>query len=395
MASLPCFLLMKNPMQDYAWGGYQELEQLFGIPNPENRPQAEIWMGAHPKASSTVELNTQSLSLHEFIAQDPDSILGHKTAEQFGTLPYLFKILNAAQALSIQVHPSKRQAEKGYAAEEAQHIPLDAPFRNYKDPNHKPELIYALTEFKAMNGFRQISEIIDNFEAVGAGAINHALSTLQSHPDERHLGLFFSAVLALQDTDKAKAVEQLMHHAQHHQADPLYALILKLAEIYPGDLGLFAPLLLNVVTLQPGEAMFLYARTPHAYIKGTGLEIMANSDNVLRAGLTPKHIDIPELIKNTRFSSTTRSELVMVPAEAPRHEVFPIPVDDFRFAIYQGEHSIRTNSAEIILAIDDEVKLIHESGQSLTLKAGQSAFIPACTGRYQLQAQRSAARAYN
>ncbi|MFM2480528.1 mannose-6-phosphate isomerase, class I [Celerinatantimonas sp. YJH-8] len=394
MSSLPCFLLMNNPMQHYAWGGYSELEQLFGIANPEHLPQAEIWMGAHPNGCSEVILKQQHIPLNQWIQTDPSAILGAATAQHFGELPYLFKILNAAQALSIQVHPNKAQAEQGFQKEEQQQIPLTAAYRNYKDPNHKPELVYALTQYQAMNGFRPIPEILELFNRVALSPLEIPLQNFQRHPDSDGLRQFFAAVLSLTDTARQQAIQELADYAHTHQQLPLYQLILDLANHYPDDAGLLAPLLLNVVELAPGEAMFLYACTPHAYIKGTGLEIMANSDNVLRAGLTPKHIDIDELLKNTTFVSTPSSAIKMQPTGDCNIADYPIPIEDFRFTVYQGEHRINCHSAEIILAVDGDVLLTHTHGEQLTLHRGQSAFIPAATMQYQLHATHRAARAY-
>ncbi|EKO3409730.1 mannose-6-phosphate isomerase, class I [Vibrio fluvialis] len=391
------FFVMKNKIQNYAWGSSDSIEQLFDIANPNKHPQAEIWMGAHPNGCSEVELNGSSLLLSELIAQDKSRFLSQQTAAQFGELPYLFKVLAAAQALSVQVHPSKEEAQAGYAKENAAGIEIKAANRNYKDPNHKPELVYAITPYQAMNGFRSISSIIDHFEPLTIECIQPLVEELRNNQHEQGLQQFFTLLLSLTGDAKRQAVAKLLAYAQSHQSQSIYTLILELAEQYPNDIGLFAPLMLNVLTLQPGEAMYLDARTPHAYLKGTGLEIMANSDNVLRAGLTPKHMDVLELAKCTRFAEKPESTLLLTPIEQDGALLYPVPVDDFKFALYTkpSQTSVTVSSAEIIFPIDEDATLISDEGIEVTIRKGQSVFVPAYTAHYQLSSAGRVARAYN
>ncbi|EKO3483757.1 mannose-6-phosphate isomerase, class I [Vibrio fluvialis] len=391
------FFVMKNKIQNYAWGSSDSIEQLFDIANPNKHPQAEIWMGAHPNGCSEVELNGSSLLLSELIAQDKSRFLSQQTAAQFGELPYLFKVLAAAQALSVQVHPSKEEAQAGYAKENAAGMDIKAANRNYKDPNHKPELVYAITPYQAMNGFRSISSIIDHFEPLKIECIQPLVEELRNNQHEQGLQQFFTLLLSLTGYAKRQAVEKLLAYAQSHQSQSIYTLILELAEQYPNDIGLFAPLMLNVLTLQPGEAMYLDARTPHAYLKGTGLEIMANSDNVLRAGLTPKHMDVLELAKCTRFAEKPESTLLLTPIEQDGALLYPVPVDDFKFALYTkpSQTSVTVSSAEIIFPIDEDATLISDEGIEVTIRKGQSVFVPAYTSHYRLSSAGRVARAYN
>lgn len=391
------FFPMQNVIQDYAWGSRTSIGTLFGIENPGNKPQAEIWMGAHPNGCSKIIENSEAQLLSDFINLDKSGILSVGTNTQFGELPYLFKVLAAESALSIQVHPSKEQAEAGFHKEELAGIARNAGNRNYKDPNHKPELVYALTEYQAMNGFRLFPEILALFNQVNISTISELVDTFANATNSKGLEQFFSALLSLDDAAKARAVDQLITYAAANKQEELFALILELAELYPGDIGLFMPLMLNVLTLQPGEAMFLYACTPHAYLKGTGLEIMANSDNVLRAGLTPKFIDVPELVKCTIFQEKPAETLLTQPEERDGGLFYPIPVDDFNFAMYMSADNLtlHTQSAEILLAIDSEVTLSHNSGESVTIAKGESIFIPAYTCKYQLTSTGRVARAFN
>ncbi|MCH7371254.1 mannose-6-phosphate isomerase, class I [Aeromonas sp. MR16] len=398
-SSLPPFLPMHNPIQGYDWGSHDALTRLFGIPNPDDKPQAELWMGAHPNGCSEVSVagSTQKLSI--LIEAAPAAVLGDATLARFGSLPFLFKVLCAEKALSIQVHPSKAQAEAGFAREEAAGIPLKAGNRNYKDPNHKPELVFALTPYQAMNGFRTIPAILALFERVKLAAIADLVAALAANQNEAGLQHFFHQLLILDGARKEAALTDLLAYACEHQDEETFALIANLAAQYPGDVGLFSPLLLNVVTLEPGQAMFLDACTPHAYVRGTGLEIMANSDNVLRAGLTPKYIDVAELLDCTRCVAKPDDQILLAPRVEGMTENmvqhFEVPVPDFTFSVYPaGEHALTTASAEILFAIDGDV-LLKQGDETLRLEKGQSAFVPATTGRYQLLAEGRVARAGN
>ncbi|HDY8138212.1 TPA: mannose-6-phosphate isomerase, class I [Vibrio vulnificus] len=395
-ATLPqaVFFPMTNSIQNYAWGSKTAMQLLFAIENPTNEPQAELWMGAHPNGCSCVTMAGQQVKLSDFIAQNPALILGEQTAAQFGELPYLFKILAAENALSIQVHPNKQQAELGFAREEQQGIALTAANRNYKDPNHKPELVYALTEYQAMNGFRAIDEILNVFTELAIDELSSLVDAFSNNPTEPGLSDFFSGLLSLQGEAKTNAVEALIHQAK--QVDlPLFALIVELEKQYPNDIGLFAPLMLNVITLQPGEAMFLQAETPHAYLHGTGLEIMANSDNVLRAGLTPKYMDIDELVACTQFKHKPLEQLRLEPNLSDGSLHYPIPVADFQFVILPPTETLTINvsSAEILLPLDGDLELNHANGERCLVKKGESVFIPAYSEYYTITSQGRVARA--
>uniref|UniRef100_UPI00344B0485 mannose-6-phosphate isomerase n=1 Tax=Salmonella enterica TaxID=28901 RepID=UPI00344B0485 len=287
-----------NSVQNYAWGSKTALTELYGIANPQQQPMAELWMGAHPKSSSRITTaNGETVSLRDAIEKNKTAMLGEAVANRFGELPFLFKVLCAAQPLSIQVHPNKRNSEIGFAKENAAGIPMDAAERNYKDPNHKPELVFALTPFLAMNAFREFSDIVSLLQPI-AGAHSAIAHFLQA-PNAERLSQLFASLLNMQGEEKSRALAVLKAALNSQQGEP-WQTIRVISEYYPDDSGLFSPLLLNVVKLNPGEAMFLFAETPHAYLQGVALEVMANSDNVLRAGLTPKYIDIPELVANVR-----------------------------------------------------------------------------------------------
>ena len=384
-----------NSVQNYAWGSKTALTDLYGIANPNNLPMAELWMGAHPKSSSKIEdASGQARSLRDVIDADKAALLGDKVAKRFGELPFLFKVLCADQPLSIQVHPNKQASEIGFAKENAAGIPLDAADRNYKDPNHKPELVFALTPFLAMNAFREFSEIISLLQPV-AGA-NNAIAHFLENPNADALSQLFASLLNMQGEEKSHALAVLKAALDSQQGEP-WETIRLISEFYPDDSGLFSPLLLNVVKLNPGEAMFLFAETPHAYLQGVALEVMANSDNVLRAGLTPKYIDIPELVANVKFVAKPAAELLTQPVKNGAELDFPIPVEDFAFSLHdlsQTETTIAQESAAILFCVEGEATL-HKGEQHLVLKPGESAFVAANESPVSVSGTGRLARVFN
>ncbi|KAA1279012.1 mannose-6-phosphate isomerase [Citrobacter pasteurii] len=384
-----------NSVQHYAWGSKTALTELYGIANPTQQPMAELWMGAHPKSSSQVQgADGQPVALRDVIEHDKSALLGDAVAKRFGELPFLFKVLCAAQPLSIQVHPNKHNSEIGFAKENAAGIPMDAAERNYKDPNHKPELVFALTPFLAMNAFREFSDIVALLQPV-AGA-HPAIAHFLQEPGAERLSYLFTSLLNMQDQEKSHALAILKSALNSQQGEPWQTIRL-IADVYPNDSGLFSPLLLNVVKLNPGEAMFLFAETPHAYLQGVALEVMANSDNVLRAGLTPKYIDIPELVANVKFVAKPANQLLTTPVKTGGELDFPIPVDDFAFSLHElstGEAVISQHSAAILFCIEGEA-LLSKGDQRLVLKPGESAFISANESPISVSGVGRLARVYN
>ncbi len=221
------FFLMDNVIQNYAWGSKTSIQELFSIANPDNQPQAEIWMGAHPNGCSKIEIDNQKTPLAEVISSNKAEFLSAATAQQFGELPYLFKVLAAAKALSIQVHPTKQEAEEGYKKENLAKIPLHAANRNYKDPNHKPEMVYALTSYQAMNGFRAFADIITLFDKVNCQALQPLVTEFSNNQTSDGLAQFFAALLTLDGTQKDKALQELLTYAHAHAGDELFSLIIE------------------------------------------------------------------------------------------------------------------------------------------------------------------------
>lgn len=319
---------LSNTIQDFAWGDTDFLPQLLNYPNPEKKPQAELWMGVHPRGESLVGDTPLSQYLLDAFGTYNKS-LGVKVAERFQGMPFLFKVLAAASPLSIQAHPNKEQAAEGFARENAAGITLDAPHRNYKDPNHKPEITLALTPFWALCGFRELHEIENNL-----------LSHIERMPEEQRLKLdfsdhkaFFSQLMQLSPEDKTSLLSCVLEGIKNHSSNEAHW-VLKLAQHYPGDIGALAPLYLNLILLQPGEAIYLRAGILHAYLEGAAMELMANSDNVLRGGLTPKHQDTEEMLKVLSFEASP-----CVPIKAQNMDLhrsyYPSNAEEFRLECWQ------------------------------------------------------------
>lgn len=360
-------LKLTGKVQDYAWGDTSSIATLQGR-TPSGHPEAEVWFGAHPSAPSA----TENGPLDGVIAADPVSALGEP-----GTLPFLVKLLAAARPLSIQAHPSIAQAREGFARENGAGIPLDAAHRNYKDDNHKPEILIALTPFKAMAGFRPVEQTVELLDELSVPELDKARKMLadDSVGAQQRLRLVLSEWLELDDP--TPVVNSVLDRAAELDSFVARNLVF-IGEAFPGDVGVLAALLLNHVELEPGQALFLPAGNMHAYLEGFGVEVMANSDNVLRGGLTEKHIDIAELEDIVVFEPIT--DPILVPDEEADDGVrcaeFPISVPDFSVTRYSGEGSVPLEGPAIILAVAGRVAL----GDSLGIGPGEAAFIAAEDG---------------
>jgi len=306
--------LLENTIQEYAWGSYTAIPELLGNDSPANTPQAELWMGAHPKAPSRVKCNGKWISLLELIDSNSQDILGKKVAQRFkNRLPYLFKVLAAAKPLSIQAHPSIDQACRGFDRENRLGIPLDAPNRNYKDDNHKPECICALTSFWALNGFRKASDMISLMGKICPSGLKKDFDMFRQQPNSRGLKKFFKAMMIMDQTPQHQVISDVVKNADRlKDKNAAYQWIIDLHEEYPSDIGILSPIILNLICLEPGQAMFLPSGTLHAYLDGVGIELMANSDNVLRGGLTPKHVDVKELLNVLNFEELKNGTLTFL-----------------------------------------------------------------------------------
>ncbi|MTD14093.1 mannose-6-phosphate isomerase, class I [Nakamurella sp. YIM 132087] len=372
---------MSNRIRPYAWGSRTAIAELLGAPSPAPHPQAELWMGAHPGDPSAL-LRSEQITLLAAIEADPVGELGSRVAERFGQLPFLLKVLAAAEPLSLQAHPSIAQARLGYDAEEKAQVPLSSSHRNYRDRNHKPELICALTEFHALCGFRDPAVTVELLAELGVPQLDHYLSLLSGQPDSDGVRALFSSILTIPSSLMEPMLGAVLSAcvARVQQGSTFadeYRTALELGERYPGDPGVLASLLLNRVVLAPGQALFLSAGNLHAYLSGVGVELMANSDNVLRGGLTPKHVDVPELMKVLDFSAGPVE--ILGGESAGAEVVYPTPVPEFRLSRITVDGApvpVRHDGPQMVLVVDGAVTLA-SGGSTLDVPKGQSVWVPA------------------
>jgi mannose-6-phosphate isomerase len=392
---------LENQVKHYDWGSPQWIPQLLGRENPAGEPWAELWMGVHPEAPSGVA--GEAASLPDLIRQDPEFYLGTGVNREFGTLPFLYKLLAAARPLSVQAHPSLTQAREGWERENRAGISLKAANRNYKDPNHKPEILCALSPFRAMCGFREPREILRALEAFSreaAPALAAALDRLKeplgaadaggavtgtaagAASTTAALGDFLRALFGFSAEIRRELTAHTLRRAEAlAETCPEYAeawgTAAEFARLYPGDPAVIAPLYLNLLHLKSGEAIYLPAGVLHAYLEGFGVELMANSDNVLRGGLTSKHVDVTELLGVLNFSPFC-PEILRGAGDDPWHQ-YPTDCREFSLGTLRGTGPsipFPPPGPGIILVTRGRAELDYRNGEErLTLKPGESAFI--------------------
>lgn len=373
---VPAVLALDGVIRHYAWGSRTAIPELLGI-EPDGEPAAELWFGAHHDDPSPVP--GQETALDALIARQPERWLGAATVARFGpNLPFLLKVLAVDTALSIQVHPTIEQARAGFAAEDAAGIPREAPNRNYRDTNHKPELLCALTRFEALCGFRPIAETLRLLAAWDVAELA-PVRDLLAEPDG--LRAAFTQLLTLEDPAavvSAVATRAAAVCAGDEWADVARAVRVA-ADDFPGDIGVVLVVLLNYVRLEPGEAIYLGAGYVHCYLRGTAVEIMANSDNVLRCGLTPKHVDVPELLKITDFNPLREPRF---PCEDDGFGMSYRPlVPDFALSMldvdaYQGSLAVGEHGPHIVLCTSGRSR-VEALGATVELAPGHAAFVAA------------------
>jgi mannose-6-phosphate isomerase len=386
--------LLKNTILNYAWGSLNAIPELLGEQKRSHEPCAELWMGAHPKAPSSVNCDGKWVPLTGLIAKHPQEILGNDVARAFANkLPYLFKVLAAAKPLSIQAHPSLDQAREGFEKETGLGIALDAPNRNYKDDNHKPECICALSTFWAMCGFRETSDILALMGKNCPVGMALELDILKKHPDSRGLKHLFTSLMTMDTQRQKQVIDEVVRNAnQHSDEDFAFYWVAKLSSEYPNDPGIFAPLLLNLVELKPGEALFLPPGELHAYLEGLGLELMANSDNVLRGGLTPKYVDISELLKVLNFNARP-VQILKAERKNKNEQVYASETDEFILSVVSTStgnpyQSSETRNVEIMLCTKGMASLKDNGTQEIiNVKKGDSVIIPAAVLGYTISGE--------
>jgi mannose-6-phosphate isomerase len=377
----------------YPWGSRTAIASLTGRPTPSSGPEAELWMGAHPIAPSFVERDGERTSLEDVVARAPERELGGVVVRELGPrLPFLLKVLAAAEPLSLQAHPTLEQARAGYDDEEQRGVPHDAPHRNYKDRSHKPELLCALTPFDALSGFREIDATLRLFDRLAVPDLEPVLAPLRASRDASGLAETFHALMTMPVDRRPRVVDATLGAcARVTDAFPRErALAARLGSLYPGDIGIVSALLLELVHLEPGEAVYLGAGNLHAYLEGTGVEIMASSDNVLRGGLTKKHVDVPELLRVLDFGGGPAS--VIRPRMVDEHEaVYDTPAREFRLSRIHlaGQPLTRAvRGPEILLTTEGSVR-----AGAVSVPKGGSLFVPAATGAYTLGGEGTVYRA--
>ncbi|MGC3953362.1 MAG: mannose-6-phosphate isomerase, class I [Propionicimonas sp.] len=370
---------LQGSIQHYAWGTMEAIPELLRQ-QPDGTPHAEYWLGTHAQGPALAG----ETSLRELIAENPGQ-LGERVRQAFGDeLPFLMKVLSARHALSIQAHPSREQAEHGYARENAAGIPLDAPERVYSDPWPKPEILIALDLFETLSGFREPLETAALLSGLGVTAeLGSLISPLTERRGAAALAQVFLEVLSLEG-ERARLTDVVSAAALRHAGDPdvvgdFARTIVELDTVFPGDPGILAALLMNRVTLRPGEAMYVPAGQMHAHLRGTGVEVMANSDNVIRGGLTAKHVDVSELVTVVDFEPREPRILAPIPlrpglegydVRCPEFEVWRVLGTDQPTAL-PGEESAR------ILFLTDGSLTVHEPDGDRRLERGEAVFLAA------------------
>ncbi|MCO6477584.1 MAG: mannose-6-phosphate isomerase, class I [Phaeodactylibacter sp.] len=381
----PKIFSLRGAIQHYAWGGYDYLPELLGVANTEHQPFAELWMGAHHRGPAMVQENGRALPLHELLEKHR-GWLGQTIQEKFdGRLPFLFKVLDVRQMLSIQSHPTRAQAEAGFRRENQAGIPLDAPHRNFKDDNHKPEVMAALTEFWLLHGFKSEDALERCLREVPE------FESLQLYFAERSIFNLYKAVMEMpqEEVDRLlKPMEQRLRPQAEAgklpKSQPEYwamqAFDNHMLEGGHYDRGVFSIFFFNLVKVMPGEGIYQGAGIPHAYLEGVNVELMANSDNVFRGGLTVKHVDVPELLNHLVFDPV-RPEILQGEALSDTEWAYQTPAPDFqlnRIQLAEGQRyqPPTTKGPEIVLVIKGRVKA-EENGQ--TFSRGEAFFVPAGT----------------
>ncbi len=394
-------LRLDSAVQHYAWGSATHLPELLGV-EADGRPFAELWMGAHPAAPSAVRGSEPGRSVLDLVSDQPAVVLGQEVLETFGPrLPYLFKVLSVGRPLSLQVHPHVDQARAGFAREEAAGVPVDAPHRCFRDAAHKPELTVALSRFEALCGFREPAQVRELLAGLDGALVSRLRGLLGPAPAADDLRAAFEHLLApTPDHEVAEAVEAcrrlLETSAPARGGSPTdeswrvraYQTVATLAQWYPGDPGVVASLFLNRITLEPGEAIFVPAGAVHAYLEGQALEIMASSDNVLRAGLTSKHIDVAALLECTDY-------LPGPPAYRPAERVdgttvhYLAPVEEFALALTtvvgkDGLVPLPDAGPRILLCLEGELELVG-AAEPLELSRGDVVLVGDADGAVQVR----------
>ena len=346
---------LHNQIKHYEWGSHSLLPEFLGVENRDGSPWAEMWMGTHPASPSEAEAGAGTVNL----------------AQAAGELPFLFKLLAVERQLSIQAHPNLHQAQEGFRRENDAGLAPDAAQRNYRDANHKPEIICALSRFTAMAGFREFEQIRASFDEFASVAqLKETFIPLLRALESDSLKDFFRTLFEPSKNEIEKVCNFILQNETCGAVLPeQWNLMKELAAQYPADAGVLSPLYLNLFTLEPGQAVFVPAGILHSYIRGFGVELMANSDNVLRAGLTPKHTDISEMMNILEFKPFMPQ---IISPSSSSHFRYPSPCDDFSLSILRGGENTGEGGS-ICIITEGELQ-----AGNITFKKGESFFLPPC-----------------
>ena len=355
--------LVKGTVKNYDWGGYSFIPALLQVENPNRIPYAEYWLGIHPLGTNFVETGNNNETLLRDLIENDKQLLGKAVNKKFGGFPYLLKTLDVRDMLSIQVHPTKKDAETGFANENSRGIPVDAPNRNYRDSNHKPELLVALGEFWLLHGFKKEKQLTAIFSSV------KELRSLKPYFDKEGYKGLYTHIMKMPQGEVNKLLTPLLdrilplyhEHKLEKTSEDFWAAraALSFAKDHTIDRGIISIYLFNLIQLKKGEAIYQAAGVPHAYLEGQNVEIMANSDNVLRGGLTSKHVDVDELLKNIRFEST--SYKILQGEVKSKERIYHTAAPDFElgcFVLEAGKKAQFTAiTAEMLLLTEGMVEI--------------------------------------
>jgi mannose-6-phosphate isomerase len=393
--------LLRGAVRTYAWGSRTAIADFTGRQSPTAHPEAELWFGAHPGDPAYLETDDGERSLLDALRDDPEGQLGATVCGRFGeTLPFLLKVLAADEPLSLQAHPSAEQAMEGFAREERLGIPVTAPTRNYRDSSHKPEILVALAQFEALAGFRPATRTVELMRALAVTDLDPYVNLLSGQSDADGLRALFTTWITLPQPDLDVLVPAVIDGAIQYvrtgkkEFAAEAKTVLELGERYPGDAGVLAALLLNRISLEPGKAIYLPAGNLHAYLQGVGVEVMANSDNVLRGGLTPKHVDVPELLRVLDFTPATEDLICPKIRKDGMELVYETPAPEFSVSVlcvgseqlgHEVDAPTRHDGPQILLCTEGST-VVHAKSGSVTLERGSAAWVAADDGPIRLMA---------
>lgn len=394
--------LLRGAVRTYAWGSRTAIADFTGRPTPTRHPEAELWFGAHPGDPAWLQTEAGERSLLDAVAADPEGQLGAGVCARFGDrLPFLVKVLAADEPLSLQAHPSAEQAAEGFDREERLGIAITSPTRNYRDRSHKPELLIALEKFEALAGFREVGRTAALMKALAVSDLDPFVDLLSGQSEADGLRALFTTWITAPQPDLDVLVPAVLDGAIQYlrsgatEFAPEVKDVLELGERYPGDAGVLAVLLLNRISLRSGEAIFLPAGNLHTYLRGVGVEVMVNSDNVLRGGLTPKHVDVPELLRVLDFRPVAEASLRTTTWFEGPELIYGTPASEFAVSClrieggsigHEIDAAIRHEGPQILLCTGGAI-LVHAKSSSLSVHRGQAAWVSADDGPLRLLAE--------